>query len=359
MRTEVYASVVLCAAMILACREPEVTTSTTGRTNTAETIQGDWLVPENQVFDGGPGKDGIPSVDDPVFVSASEATYLKDTDLVLGVRLGSEFRAYPHVILDWHEIVNDAGSGESFSITYCPLTGSGIRWEGTVLGGGTTFGVSGLLYNSNLIPYDRRTDSYWSQMGLLCINGSLKGSAPETGVAVETTWKTWRTLYPATTVLSTTTGYSRPYGSYPYGSYRNDEFLIFPVTNVDTRLPRKTRVYGIATGTASKAYPLGSFGDSTMVLNEQIGTTGVVVVGNRAMNIATGFLTRLEDGTQLTFSSTVSASPAIMEDSEGNRWDVTGHALSGPRTGTNLVPAAGYIAYWFAWAAFHPETALY
>ena len=134
-----------------------------------------WSIPSNQVFDGGPGKDGIPALVNPAMVSSVQANYLTDNDLVIGFKVGDDVRAYPHQILDWHEIINDVVGEQPLAITYCPLTGTGIGWNRVISGNTTTFGVSGLLFNTNLIPYDRSTDSNWSQMKLECVNGQLIG----------------------------------------------------------------------------------------------------------------------------------------------------------------------------------------
>ena len=150
----------------------------------------DWSIPTDDVRDGGPGKDGIPSVDNPQFSTAGEASYLSDNDLVIGMVNGTQVKAYPHPILDWHEIVNDELDGIAVAMTYCPLTGSGIAWDCELDGERTTFGVSGLLFESNLIPYDRKTNSNWSQMRLDCVNGPLQGQKINTFPIIETTWGT-------------------------------------------------------------------------------------------------------------------------------------------------------------------------
>ena len=133
----------------------------------------EWLIPIDEIYDGGPGKDGIPALLNPHSVQATEIGYLQDEDLVLGYKVGEEAHAYPHPILDWHEIINDAVGSEAISIIYCPLTGTGIGWDREINGATTSFGVSGLLYNSNIIPYDRLTDSNWSQIQNKCVNGQI------------------------------------------------------------------------------------------------------------------------------------------------------------------------------------------
>jgi hypothetical protein len=140
----------------------------------------EWSIPREQVLDGGPGKDGIPSIDQPQFTSASAVGFLDPDDLVLGIKVGEEVRAYPHPILDWHEIVNDQVADRFVAITYCPLTGTGVAWNRELDGAVTTFGVSGLLYNSNMIPYDRESDSNWSQILLESVNGQRLGQSIET-----------------------------------------------------------------------------------------------------------------------------------------------------------------------------------
>ena len=162
-----------------------------------------WLIPTGEVFETGVVKDEIPALILPIMITVREAIYLDNQHLVIGVKIGEATRAYPHLILDWHEIINDGIGDDLFSITYCPLTGSGSAWNRVIDGVETTFGVSGLVYNSNLMPYDRRTDSYWSQMKNLAVNGPLAGMAIETYPIVETTWETWQEMYPETRVVST------------------------------------------------------------------------------------------------------------------------------------------------------------
>ncbi len=320
---------------------------------------GDWLIPLSEVYDGGPGKDGIPALTNPRFTSIADATYLKDDDLVLGVKVGDEARAYPHPILDWHEIINDEINGELLAITYCPLTGSGIAWDRIVAGKTTTFGVSGLLYNTNLIPYDRATNSNWSQMRLQCVNGPLKGRFAALHVMLETTWKTWREMYPQTKVVSSNTGYSRPYGSYPYGDYKiNQNRLLFPVSGEDPRLPRKERVLGIVIGERTKAYRINSFADSIQTINDVFNGTPVVIVGSRSKNFAAAF-ERTFQARVLSFSPVQDMLPAVMMDSDGRKWDALGMSLGNPEAGFQLKALRSFVAYWFAWAAFYPGAEIY
>jgi hypothetical protein len=319
----------------------------------------EWLIPENEVQDGGPGKDGIPAISSPEFIPISGVDFLFDDDLVIGIQIGDTIRAYPHRILDQHEIVNELIDSTYFALTYCPLTGSAIAWDSTGFTGDHTFGVSGLLYNSNLIPYDRQTDSNWSQMKSLCVNGELKGQEPILLHVIETTWGTWKELYPNSLILSDDTGFNKDYSVYPYGNYKWDDSLLFSVSNEDDRLPKKDRVHGIIVSEETRVYPLNHFTDSIQAINETFNGAELVIVGSALKNFAEAFSRELQNGTLLTFSAVDGELPVVMIDNEGTKWDIFGNAVSGPRVGEKLTPARSFTAYWFAWAAFYPGAEIY
>lgn len=317
---------------------------------------GTWGVPAAEVKDGGPGKDGIPALENPSFLTTGDALYLSNDDLVLGYKRGNEIRAYPHRILDYHEIVNDVVDGFPISITYCPLTGSGIGWVSGVNGETTTFGVSGLLYNTNLIPYDRATDSNWSQMKLECVNGTLLGTKIETFHLVETTWATWKSMYPNTKVLSNFTGHSRNYNIYPYGDYKtNNEFLLFRVKPDDNRLPRKARVMGVIVNDEARVYEFSKLPNGIKVINDDYNGVDIVVVGSKAKNFMIAFDRKLEDGTILEFEAIQDGGATILKDNEGNQWDIFGEAISGSRKGKVLKNTSSFVGYWMAWGSFYPN----
>ncbi|MDH3711972.1 MAG: DUF3179 domain-containing protein [Cyclobacteriaceae bacterium] len=222
----------------------------------------EWAIPIDYIFQGA-GKDAILALIDPDFLTFragdENGFYLDDEDLIIGVKIGDQIRAYPHKILDWHEIVNDAIGSTAFALNYCPLTGTGFAWTRTLEGQITTFGVSGLLYNSNLIPYDRLTQSYWSQIKNQCVNGALKDKHTEGFALVETTWATWKDMFDRPIVLTDETGSSRDYQQYPYGTYKVDNNVLYPMINEDSRLPRKERVHAVITGNKVKVYRFDSF----------------------------------------------------------------------------------------------------
>lgn len=318
-------------------------------------VSGEWLIPADEVFDGGPGRDGIPSVDNAQFTNVNDAPYLQDDDLVIGIKIDGTIRAYPHPILDWHEIVNDDINGQKTTITYCPLTGSAIAWKRQGVVSNSEFGVSGLLYNSNLIPYDRGSNSNWSQMKLQCVNGSLIGNEIETSRIIETTYKTWREMYPTSQLLSTNTGFGRQYGVYPYGGYKTNDDLIFPVSNEDNRLLKKERVLGLIAGGQTMAFVINSFSSEVSVENVSFGGEEFVVIGSSGKNFAAAYKRKLDDGTTLEFTLTEGEPPLVMMDNEGTKWNIFGEAIDGPRAGESLMQAKSFISYWFAWAAFYPN----
>lgn len=328
-----------------------------GDSNTTDT-SGAWLIPKSEIQEGGPGKDGIVALTNPEFIPVSQDNYYLDSDLVIGVKIDDFIRAFPHPILDQHEIVNHTLGDTSFALSYCPLTGSGVAWDTSASLLDNTFGVSGLLYNSNLIPYDRETDSNWSQMLLLCVNGERLGQEPSLIAVVETTWKTWKELYPDSFVLSHETGFNRNYRVYPYGNYKTNDSLLFSVSNEDSRLHKKERVHGILVGGKTKTYPISIFGSGTKVLNDTFNNLPIVVVGNTTKNFAVSFERGLDDK-PLVFVPVEDEFPVIMMDSRGTMWDIFGHGVSGPNKGQQLKPTKSFISYWFAWAAFYPNAEIH
>ena len=344
---------ILVFAILQSCEEINPGTSETQISNLKSTAT--WTIPINEVFDGGTGKDGIPAISNPEFIPIDEVDYLRDEDLVLGYMGESEVRAYPHAIMNWHEIVNDQIEDVYLSVTYCPLTGTGIGWDRNIDGEVSTFGVSGLLYNTNLIPYDRKTDSNWSQIMGECVNGELAGSSIETHPLVETTWGTWKKMFPSSSVLSTETGYNRDYRVYPYAGYLlADDFFIFPVAHTDDRIPNKERVHGIVFLGLARVYPFSEFEDGVIVKQETVRGREFVIAGSSEDNFIVSYYSDPGDGTDLEFKGIQDNYPIVMTDQECNEWDLFGRAVSGPRKGTQLKPSGGFMGYWLAFAAFYP-----
>ena len=215
----------------------------------------DPLIPGEEIFHGGPPKDGIPSLDIPKFVKSSEATFLQDGDRVLALKRNGIAKAYPLRILNWHEIVNDQFGDEGITITYCPLCGSGTASEAKVAGKTLQLGVSGLLYNSDVLMYDRQTQSLWSQILSQAVSGPMKGTMLPAVAVTHTSWGDWRTRHPDTLVLSVETGFNRNYQANPYDGYEKESSIMFPVSFRLEGYHPKEQVLGLVLGGKTKAYP--------------------------------------------------------------------------------------------------------
>lgn len=313
----------------------------------------EWSIPVAEVLGGGPGRDGIPALVNPTLLSVSDANILNDEDLVVLFKNGNDVRAYPHIILDWHEIINDNIGGVSMAVTFCPLTGTGIGWGRMINGTETTFGVSGLLYNTNLIPFDRLTDSNWSQILNESVNGELIGDKVELYQLLETNWGIAKQMYPNVQVVSTATGFSRTYGTSPYGDYNtNNERFLFPVEK-DRRLPLKDKVLAILDENDAKVYQFSNFSNENIIKDTFKGKD-YMVVGNS--NFMFSYL--LVDGlNQLEFTYVFGASnfeaDILLEDSEGNTWNVFGEAVTGPRQGQKIAVSSAMMGQWFSISAFY------
>lgn len=278
----------------------------------------DSLIPPGNIEAGGPPRDGIPAIDRPRFLPAAEATFLAAEDRVLGVNVMDQAKAYPIEILNWHEIVNDESAGQHFVVTYCPLCGTGMVFAANVGKQALKFGVSGLLYNSDVLLYDRNTESLWSQLLARAVTGPLKGTTLPQLPAKHTSWEAWQNEYPDTLVLSRDTGFRRNYGRSPYRGYARSARLYFDVANTAPRdYHPKALVLGVAIDDAYKAYPfeeLRAAGERRLA--DRVGNQDLVVVWHEK---ALSAHAEAPDGTEL--------------------------------------PAT--VSYWFAWFAFYPETAVF
>ncbi|MEP7281315.1 MAG: DUF3179 domain-containing protein [Rubrivivax sp.] len=277
---------------------------------------GNASVPLSAIQRGGPPKDGIPAIDQPKFVGADQAGFLKDGDRVLGLVLGGEPRAYPVRILNWHEVVNDRFGKRAVLVSYCPLCGTGMAFEASDVAGDGRFGVSGLLYNSDVLLYDRATHSLWSQIIATAISGPRKGARLQALPMTHTTWADWRRRHPKTRVLSDDTGFGRDYDRDPYAAYANVPQLMFDVAHRDDRFPTKEWVLGIEVDGVAKAYPFSRLA--------------------RAVN-AHGELADRVNGKTVHIRFDAGSGSAEAFDAQ-----------------RRALPAT--MAYWFAWVAFHPRT---
>ena len=324
---------------------------------------GQCSIPEGLIFSGGVGQDGIPALSNPVLVKSTDvnASYLRPTDRIIGVRAGAEHIAIPHNILWWHEIVNFNDLEPALSVTYCTLTGSSMVFDRTSAEG-VEFGVSGLLFHNNLVMYDRATEgetSLWPQMmrGARC--GPRDAQSLEMYPSVEMQWGTWVRLHPDTKVISGTTGFDRDYQMYPYGAYeRLHEGTIYPHPPFDDRRPPKERVLGVPSGDSGGiGFPFGLFQrEVPEVVHETVDGEPLVVFWNGAAESALGFWPSI-DGQALTFE--------VQEDGyydveTGSEWSLEGMGLSGAMEGKALTPIEeAYISFWFAWMTFAPDSEIW
>jgi len=314
------------------------------------------IVPLDKIVSGGPPPDGIPSIDNPKFVSIAEADkFLQNPDLVVGLNINGDIRAYPVQILVWHEIVNDNIKGSPIAITYCPLCFTNQVFNRTINGQTIEFGTSGKLYNSNLVMYDRTSKSLWSQALGEGIVGKYAGVKLERIPFDVAYWKEWKQLYPDTKVLSRDTGSTRPYGADPYGNYYTNNDLFFPVTNKDDRLGLKEIIVGLENGGQYKAYKLQQIED-TKVINDGINGKSITLFSLNPFMVRV-FDSTL-DGQKLDFQYGKNSSK-ITDKQTGSAWNFEGIATVGPMKGKHLTRLPYDEGFWFEWAAFHPESALY
>ncbi len=311
------------------------------------------IIPLDKIKSGGPPKDGIPSIDNPKFVSAQEAIFVSDDDLVIGLQLNGETKAYPLSIMVWHEIVNDKLSDTPMAVTYCPLCFTNQVFERKINGIETEFGTSGKLYNSNLVMYDRNTDSQWSQALGRAITGDLTGYELKRIPFDVIRWSDWKSLYPDTLVLSTDTGFARPYGSDPYGDYYTDSRVIFPVENSNDRLHPKEIILGFDDHNTHKAYKLADL-ESKKIINDQMDDKKILLV-SLFPRMARAFDRGIDDQVlEFEFSNN-----KILDRQTGTEWNIDGLAVSGPLQGKQLLRTGFNPGFWFEWVAFHPDTEIY
>jgi hypothetical protein len=334
------------------------------------------LVDPDEIISGGPPRDGIPPIDRPRFLSPSAIDWLSGREPVISLELNGHARAYPAQILLWHEIVNDEVGGSPVTVTYCPLCNTGIAFRRPVVDGELLdFGTSGKLYRSNLVMYDRQTESYWAQATGLAIMGPLTGTQLEFVAVQIVAWEDWVARYPDGKVLSRDTGHERSYGANPYQGYdRPDSSPFLFQGEPDPRLPPKARVVGVRVGEDVIAFPYQELQEHSVggwsVVSETVRERLVVVFWKdgavSAVDApqvafshsvgATGVFDSLLEGRRLTF---VATSEGIVDEQTGSSWDIFGRATTGPLEGAQLNRVISIESFWFDWAAFHPDTRIY
>lgn len=321
-----------------------------------------------EILPGGPPKDGIPSIDRPRFVDALEArAWLRPEEPVIALRLGEEVRAYPLQILMFHEIVNDEIAGRPVAVTFCPLCNASIVFDRRVGDRVLDFGTTGQLRHSDLVMYDRQTESWWQQFTGEAIVGALTGARLARLPAEIVSFADFRRAHPRGRVLSRDTGFSRPYGRNPYVGYDDIKQSPFLLSSTpDPRLPPMERVLSVSAGGAHRLYPL-SLLERHAVSNRELGGVPYVVFARggmaspldaremadgRPIAAATAFERRLE-ARVLEFEA---RDGRFFDRATGTEWNILGEAIAGPLEGRRLVSMDSGVHFAFAWLAFNPAS---
>ena len=328
------------------------------------------IVPYSEFISGGPPKDGIPSIDNPKFISVIEADqWLADPEPVQMVNINGDARAYPLQILMWHEIVNDIVADRPVTVTYCPLCNTALVFNATLPDGRVLdFGVTGMLRFSDLVMYDRQTESWWQQITGEAIVGELTGTRLEFIPSPIISWSEFKAAHADGKVLSRDTGFRRPYGENPYTGYDSGQPWLFSGPE-DDRLQATERVATVSIGDVDLAFPF-SILEQDPVVHYQAGKVEIVVFYRKGTVSAldSGLIAQGRDvGSTGVFIPKVNGQPLTFEmrdgqfqDREtGSRWNLLGEAVAGPLKGETLEPVVHGNHFWFSWAVFKPNTIVY
>ncbi len=325
----------------------------------------------DEILSGGVPRDGIPPLDKPKFTSQEDANrWLGDQEPVIAFELNGDVRAYPLQILIWHEIVNDVVCDVQVSVTFCNILKNYIVFDRTVDGVIYDFGTSGKLRNSDLVMWDRQTQSWWQQFTGEAIVGELTGKKLGFLPSPIISWADFKTANPEGIVLSRDTGFSKPYGQNPYGGYdRADDPPFLFDGDVDGRLAAKDRVVDVAIGDVTAAFPFKIL-EQERVVNYNVnnkdlavffksGTVSALDRGSIAKSRdvgATGVFESVLNGQKLTFAV---AGGNFVDNETGSTWNILGQAIDGPLSGEQLNPVQHTNIFWFAIAAFRPDTIIF
>ena len=331
---------------------------------------------ENQIVDiteitsGGPPRDGIPSIDVPRHVTTEEAAgWLDPGEPVIAVEIGGVARAYPLQILIWHEIANDELGGVPVSVTFCPLCNSAIVFDRRFGGDILDFGTTGRLRMSDLVMYDRQTETWWQQLTGTGLIGTHAGAELVRLPANIVAWEEFRSAFPDATVLSRETGHSRPYGSNPYSGYDSSTQPFLLRGTPDPRLPAMERVLHVAAGGTERIYPFGAF-EQEPLINDEVGGEPVVVI-SREGTLSVLDKPRIADSRRIPSAAAYSRrldervlefevrDGRVADTATGSIWNFFGEAVDGALAGSRLAPLSRGEHFAFAWLAFHPDADVY
>lgn len=326
------------------------------------------LVDPSEIRTGGPPPDGIPPIDAPRFQRASTVDWLDDVEPVLLMEVNGETRAYPVQVMTWHEIVNDTFADVPVTVSYCPLCNSAIAYLRRSGDRTFDFGTSGRLHNSSLVMYDRQTESLWSHFTGQAVVGALTGTELETLPVSTVSWATFRDAHPDALVLSRDTGFDRNYGRNPYPGYDDVNQVPFLFDGeLDGRLPAKARVVAVRGATETIAVPLDELAaagvitvtidDEPVAIVHAAGTASALDSPTIAdgRDVGTVGVYRLDvAGTTVTLEA--NGDGTFTDTGTGSTFDVLGTAVAGDLEGEQLEPVEHLDTFWFAIAAFEPDT---
>lgn len=328
-------------------------------------------IPAEELMSGGPGKDGIPSINDPKLVSIAQAnTWIDGAEPLISLRIEGQSRAYPLQILTWHEIVNDQIGEMPVSVTYCPLCNSGIVFDRRVNNRALSFGVSGMLRRSDMIMYDHQTESWWQQFTGEALVGELTGTRLKMIPSQILSYDQFKAIDPNGLVLSRDTGLQRNYGSNPYVGYDDPNQIPSRYRGpTDARLRPMARVIGVREGKHAVAYA-HAITATAMVVHDQLGTTPIAVfhlpgavsaldqplIANSRHVGSTGVFDRRLGNHVLTFRK---RGDVVLDHQSQSTWDITGRAIDGPLKGKRLKAVECVDTFAFAWLAFHPDSEIF
>src|SRR2546425_6931585 len=328
-------------------------------------------VPFNEVMSGGPSKDGIPAIDMPRFDAVADADkWLKPREPVILFGHAGEGRAYPLQILIWHEIANDTVAGLPVAVTFCPLCNTSIVFDRRLDGRVLAFGPTGKGRSSDLVMYDRQTESWWQQVTGEAIVGALTGRQLTFLPSQIVSWELFKQTYPSGKVLNRETGHRRSYGNNPYVGYDDINSSPFLYRGPkDGRLPPMERVVTISLNGEDVAYPF-SVMEKVRVINDTVGGRPVVVLFTKGVTSAldggsipdsrdvgtAGVFERAFEGKVLTFKA---SGVRIADVQTGSTWNILGATTAGPLAGKRLTPVVNGNHFWFSWAVFKPKTRVY
>lgn len=340
-------------------------------TNSWQTNWNRRTIDYGELLSGGPPRDGIPSIDNPQFVTPAQAEpWLADNEPIIALEIDGDARAYPLQILTWHEIVNDTVGETPVAVTFCPLCNSAITFDRRFDGEVFEFGTSGLLRNSDLVMYDRTTETLWQQFTGEGIVGDLAGERLEFIPSSIISFADFKAAHPNGLVLSRETGFNRRYGENPYVGYDtigSNPFLFSGP--IDGRLAAMERVVTVSLTGVEVAYPLSLLAEAGVINDAQAGLDLVIfhqpgtssalgsqVIAQAADVGATGVFERKLNEQTLTFRR---EGEKIVDEETGSRWNILGQAIDGPLSGEHLTPVVHGDHFWFSWAAFKPDTIIY